>query len=327
MNLSTVSVIVPAYNAAETLPICLAALAKQTYLTTHYEVIVVDDGSADLTATIAQDHGCRLVQLPHNQGRSAARNAGAHAATGDLLLFTDADCEPLPDWIAQMVAPFEQDAALVGVKGAYLCKQRSLIARFTQLEFEEKYRELARHPQISFIDTYSAAYRRVSFLANGGFDTTLNYSLLEDQDFSFRLAAQGLKMVFAPHARVYHHHLTSPTRYYWRKWLIGRWKTVILRRYPARRDNDSRTPFSLKLQFGIALLLIANFVAMFVFWPLVWLLPLLLLLFTATCLPFLRETARADRMVLLVALPMLFVRAFGLAHGYIDGTIRLRKIR
>ncbi|MGB1253640.1 MAG: glycosyltransferase [Candidatus Promineifilaceae bacterium] len=327
MLLPYVSVVIPAFNAEKIIAPCLFALANQSYPRDRFEVLLVDDGSADQTALVGRKHGAHVVSLPHNQGRSAARNAGAAAANGEILLFTDADCEPTSNWVADMIAPFQADATVVGVKGAYYCKQRSLIARFTQLELEDKYAELSRHTTISFIDTYSAAYRRDIFLANGGFDSTLNYSLLEDQDFSFRLAAQGVKLVFAPAARVYHQHLTSPTRYYWRKWLIGRWKTVILRRFPERRDNDSRTPFSLKLQFGIALLLLVLIPLALVVWPLWLLVGLLLMLFTVTALPFLRMTLRKDPIVGVVVLPMLLIRAFGLAHGYVDGLLRLRSVR
>ena len=326
-TLPFVSVIVPAFNAAKTLPACLTALMGQCYPRACYEVVVVDDGSADSTPTIAHRFGTTVITFPQNQGRSAARNAGAAAAQGEILLFTDADCEPTPSWMTEMIAPFRHDQKVIGVKGAYLCRQHEWVARFTQLELEDKYRELARHEQISFIDTYSAAYRRHIFLANGGFDETLNYSLLEDQDFSFRLAAQNLKMVFAPNARVYHQHITSPSRYYWRKWLIGRWKTVILRRFPERRDNDSRTPLTLKLQFGLALLLICCVPLGIFIWPFLWLAGLCLLLFPFTTVPFLFRTLKQDPRILFITPPMLLVRALGLAHGYLDGLLRLRNVR
>ncbi len=337
----TASVIVPAFNAEATIAACLQAICAQRVAAEEidYEILLVNDASSDTTVTIARSFAAvRIVDMPRNQGRSAARNAGAAAASGDILVFTDADCEPTPLWLAQMVRPFSADASVVGVKGAYYSRQPEVVARFTQLELEEKYREMARHETISFIDTYSAAYRRDIFLINGGFDQSLTYSLLEDQDFSFRLAAQGHKMVFAPAARVYHRHLTSPWRYYKRKWQIGKWKNVILRRYPERRANDSRTPLSLKLQFGLALLLtllmpFAFVAAIFrpirhlVNHPIRCLLTVILLPFTATTLPFIAAVLRADPKIAPFTWPMLLVRALGLAHGYLDGLLRLHRIK
>lgn len=320
MTLS-VSVIIPAYNASKTLEACLTALQQQTVAA---EIIVVDDGSADHTSALAQSYGVTVITFQQNQGRSAARNIGAKAATGDVLLFTDADCEPIPNWIAEMVKPFEHDPTVVGVKGAYYCKQREPVARFTQLELEEKYAMMAQQKSISFIDTYAAAYRRDVFLANNGFDKTLTYSMVEDQDFSFRLAAQNHKMVFTPSARVYHQHLTHPFHYWWRKWEIGKWKTVVLRRYPERRENDSRTPLTLKLQFGLAGLLTGLLpIAIFVY-PLRKVMQLLLGVFAITTIPFHWRAARRDPLMLPLLLPLLLLRAFGLAHGYLYGLVRLR---
>ena len=101
------SVIVPAFNADRTLAGCLTALDVQTLPTNDYEVIVVDDGSTDATASlVASFHRARYIFIPH-AGAAAARNRGASVARGDILLFTDADCEPQPDWIERMLGAFE----------------------------------------------------------------------------------------------------------------------------------------------------------------------------------------------------------------------------
>jgi rSAM/selenodomain-associated transferase 2 len=84
------SVVVPALNAAATLGPCLAAVAGA------HEIIVVDGGSTDATAAMAQSLGARLVQSP--RGRGAQLAAGAAAATGDWLLFLHADTRLAPGW-------------------------------------------------------------------------------------------------------------------------------------------------------------------------------------------------------------------------------------
>ena len=86
------SVIIPAYNEetrlAQSLPQILDYL-RQHFV--HHEVIVVDDGSTDRTAVIAESHGVRVLRLERNSGKGAAVRAGMLAATGDFVLFTDAD--------------------------------------------------------------------------------------------------------------------------------------------------------------------------------------------------------------------------------------------
>jgi glycosyltransferase involved in cell wall biosynthesis len=249
----SVSVIVPAYNAAATLDACLDALSQQTVGADAYEVIVVDDGSTDGSAAIAQRHGVTVLRLAHS-GAAAARNEGARRARGRILLFTDADCEPLEAWIERMVAPFA-DAEVAGVKGAYCTRQRSLVARFAQAEYEEKYRRLARMEQIDFVDTYAAAYRRDLFWALGGFDP--HFLLDEDQEFSFRVAKTGAKLVFAPDALVYHHHQETAWGYARRKLGLGRWKVEVHARYPAKALRDSYTPWSQKIQIALVPLTLA----------------------------------------------------------------------
>ena len=135
-----ISVVVPARDAEGTIRACVDALLHQTARRDTYEVIVVDDGSTDATARIAEQAGARVVSTSQG-GPAAARNRGIAEARGDIILFTDADCVPLGDWIDRMIAPF--DRGVDGVKGAYLTRQPGLLPRFIQAEFEERYRHLA----------------------------------------------------------------------------------------------------------------------------------------------------------------------------------------
>jgi cellulose synthase/poly-beta-1,6-N-acetylglucosamine synthase-like glycosyltransferase len=238
------SVIVPVLDGVETIGTCLTALLAQTVDADGYEIIVVDDGSTDGSAGTAARYGVMVIQQEH-AGAAAARNRGAQQANGQILLFTDADCEPLSDWIEQMLLPFA-DPGVVGVKGVYRTRQRSLVARFAQAEYEEKYCRLARSDRIDFVDTYAAAYRRDVFWEHGGFDDL--FLLNEDQEFSFRLAQAGHKLVFAPEAVVFHQHPQTVWSYCWRKVQLGRWKVRVHVRHPAKVVRDSYTPWTQKAQ-------------------------------------------------------------------------------
>lgn len=84
------SVVIPAYNEESRLPATLEGLRK--YLSGRdHEIIVVDDGSSDRTAEVAERFGCRVVRHPRNVGKGAAVKSGVLASRGDPVLVTDAD--------------------------------------------------------------------------------------------------------------------------------------------------------------------------------------------------------------------------------------------
>jgi glycosyltransferase involved in cell wall biosynthesis len=312
-----VSVIIPAYNAAGILGECLESLRQQQVSGINYEILVVDDGSTDQTRDMVLTHsGCRLITQA-NKGPAAARNLGANLAQGDILLFTDADCQPQPDWLARMIEPF-QNPEIIGVKGAYLCRQPQLVARFVQLEYEEKYQRMRRYPFIDFIDTYSAAFRRPQFLAERGFDESFPHASVEDQEFSFRMARAGHKMVFVPEAQVFHRHADTFMKYFRKKWKIGFWKMKILRQLPEKIYHDSHTPQLLKIQIPLLFLGLAALLLT----PFSWL-PAQLLLgaFSLTTLPLVSRCLAKDPGVALIAVGMICGRALALGGGMLHGFI------
>jgi len=114
MTAGSVSVIVPARNASASLPRALAALESQT--TAPAEVIVVDDGSRDDTAAIAERSPVVsvVVRGDWGEGPGIARNAGVRRSSGELLAFTDADCRPDPEWLRHGVAALEHADLIQG---------------------------------------------------------------------------------------------------------------------------------------------------------------------------------------------------------------------
>ena len=317
-----ISVVIPTYNAERTIDSCLDALLQQSVERDCYEIIVVDDGSTDATpAIVASYPSVRLIRQA-NAGPAVARNRGAQEARGEILLFTDADCVPALDWIERMTAPFQRSEEIVGVKGTYLLRQRALVARFVQLEYEDKYHRMAKYEHIDFIDTYSAGYRRDVFLANGGFDTSFPTASVEDQEFSFRLARQGYKMVFVPDAHVYHlGHADTLTKYLRKKFKIGYWKVLVHKRHPGKMLADSHTPQVLKVQLLLAAALAILPVSGVVWHPLWWGAWAVGCGFVLTTLPFVWRALRKDATVALLAPALLFLRAWALGMGFAIGLL------
>jgi len=217
-----------------------------------------------------------------------------------------------------MTAPLAE-AGIAGVKGVYRTRQKNLLARFIQIEYEDRYDHTARQRYVDFIDTYAAAYRRDVLLAIGGFDPDIRVD--EDQELSFRLAEAGHKMVFNPHAIVYHHHSESWGKYLRRKYSFGYWKTLVLRLHPSKAWRDSHTPWNLKAQLPVAAM--SAPLAFLSLWNprCVVLLGATLAVFAATAVPFVVKAWRRDRPVAFLCLPALYLRAWALGLGFAAGNL------
>jgi GT2 family glycosyltransferase len=314
-----VSIVIPAYNAETTLGACLDGLRAQT--DSDCEIIVVDDGSTDATRALAESKNARVISQP-NRGAAAARNAGARAARGEIVLFLDADCVPGARWIAAMIAPFA-DAEIVGAGGMKQTRQTGIIPRFIQMEFDDRYNRVRQHRYIDFIDSGTAAYRRDAFLKHAGFDTSLLDA--EDVDLSYRLSEQGRKMKFAPDAIVYCIHPESVFEYLRRKHTYARWRAFVYRRYPRKIAYDSRTPQTQKLQSALAGFLPLALVAA-IFWrEALWIAGALVLLLLATTLPFVARWSRRARWVALIAPGLIALAAFAVMLGAASGFLSRRR--
>jgi glycosyltransferase involved in cell wall biosynthesis len=314
-----ISVIIPVYNGGKKLQKCICALKRQK-TSRPYEIIIVDDGSTDGGPQKVKEDGFRVFKQA-NQGPAAARNLGVANAQGKIVLFTDADCEPHEDWIEEMVCCLE-DPEIAAVKGSYLTKQKEIVARFVQIEYESKYERMKKDRYIDFIDTYAAGFKIEDFRRVGGYDTKFPTASVEDQEFSFRMWGQGYRMAFNPEARVYHAHSNTLWNYAKKKFRIGFWKALVLKRHPSKIARDSHTPQTLKLEMVFATLLLVSLLAFP--WQNAFLFGVLFSLtgFLATSLPFVIGAFRKDPVVGLLSPFLLFVRAHALSLGLMVGACK-----
>ena len=207
------SVIVCAYNAADTLDDCLSSLERLTY--PDVEIILVDDGSSDDTSAIAKRHpSVLLIQVEHG-GLSAARNAGLAHATGEIVAYTDADVCVEPEWLTYLVEPFFSPG-IAGAGGPNVVPPNDpwiaqCVARApggpSHVLLDDR---IAEH-----VPGCNMAFRRDVLLSLDGFNPIF-VKAGDDVDLCWRLQAQGWKLGFAPCALVWHHHRSS-VRAYWRQ--------------------------------------------------------------------------------------------------------------
>jgi GT2 family glycosyltransferase/sugar lactone lactonase YvrE len=226
-----VSVVVCAYNAADTLEDCLSSLDALTY--PDFEVILVNDGSKDATGEIARRHSrVRVIEVP-NAGLSAARNVGLAEATGEIVAYTDADARPDRDWLTFLIQPF-LTSDVVGSGGPNVVPSddppmAQCIARApggpTHVLLDDR---IAEH-----VPGCNMAFRRDALLAVGGFNP-IYLRAGDDVDVCWRLQARGWKIGFAAAALVWHHHRSS-VQAYWRQQVgYGEGETWLMAHHPEK---------------------------------------------------------------------------------------------
>jgi len=298
---------------------CLDALCLQA--ADHGgEILLVNDGSTDNTAeAVARYPGVRCITQA-NAGPAAARNRGAAAARGVIILFTDDDCVPAPGWLRAMLQPF-RDPEVVAVKGTYRTHQRNLLARFVQIEYEDRYRMMSNLDCIDFVDTYSAAFRRDRFIEMAGFDTSFPVACAEDIELSYRMSARGWKMKFAPAAVVYHTHPATFFQYLGKKYKFAFWRMLAVRKNPGKALRDSHTPQIMKLQILFAPALVAAAIFDLALRPGLPFSLLVLLAFLISTLPFAFRALAKDFLIGLLSTLLLAARSCAQLAGVCAGLI------
>lgn len=194
------SVIVPVRNGAEQLAESLPALRASDLASDRWELIVVDDGSTDRTAEVADRYADRVLRLEGGpRGPAYARNRGAEAARGDVLAFVDADVCVHRNALSAMVDTLARRTDVSAIFGAYDTNPRAP-------GVVSQYRNLLHHyvhtTQPGDADTFWAglgAVRRLIFLQVGGFDE-VRYPRpqIEDIELGYRLRSSGCRILLDP---------------------------------------------------------------------------------------------------------------------------------
>ncbi len=234
------SLIVCTRNGAERIAACLDAIANMAYRA--HETIVVDDGSDDGTAALVSIRfpDVMLISIPPS-GLSAARNIGAARATGDILAFTDDDCEPDAEWLLRLSTAF-QDPTIAAAGGPNL-------PPISRTASEAVIRAAPGAPSHVLLDDTTAehlpgcniALRRDVFQAIGGFDPVFR-TAGDDVDFCWRLSDAGHRLGFVPGAFVWHWRRPSLRTFLRQQIGYGKAEKLLLAKHPLRfgKNGEAR---------------------------------------------------------------------------------------
>jgi GT2 family glycosyltransferase len=185
----TICVVVPVHNGGAKFRQCLSALSELD--PPPDDIIVVADADTDGSADLAESFRARVIRLGTQSGPARARNIGASAVEGDIVLFIDADVVISPDAIAQVGAIFAQRPDMAAVFGSY-------DDRPGESNFLSQYKNLLHHyvhqtgaEDASTFWAGCGAIRREVFLSLGGFDESYGRPCIEDIELGYRLKRAG----------------------------------------------------------------------------------------------------------------------------------------
>ena len=231
-----VSIVIPCLNAAATLGAQLEALTRQTWRG-KIEILVGDNGSTDGSVELIESYrdrlpGLRILPAADRSGPAHAKNVAAAAATGDVLLFCDADDEVADGWIDGLVSELHDHEAAAS---------RHEIERLNGQQSRRLHGDPAQQHGLSsytnppFLDHAGGCglgVRRDVFEALGGFEES--YVALEDTDFCWRLQLAGHRLVFAPDAVVHVRFPSTLAGAFRQAARYGRYNVYIYTRYRSR---------------------------------------------------------------------------------------------
>jgi glycosyltransferase involved in cell wall biosynthesis len=225
-----VSVVVCSYNGSKTIRDTMAALQSLDY--PDFEVIVVDDGSADETAAIAEEAGFRVIRTT-NRGLGEARNTGWRVSRGDIIAFVDDDAYPDRHWLQYLayVLATEGFAAVGGVSPAPT--GGGLIADCVASAPGRPVHVLLTNTEAEHIPGCNMAFRRTALEDIGGFDTRYRQAG-DDVDVCWRILERGERIGFHAGAVTWHHCRNSLAAYWKQQKGYGKAEALLEEKWPDR---------------------------------------------------------------------------------------------
>ena len=225
-----ISVVVCSYNGARTIRDCCEGLQQLEY--PNFEVIVVNDGSADATPDIVSEYDFRLIST-QNRGLSNARNTGWQDAKGEIVAYIDDDAYPDPHWLTYIAAAFMRTTH-VGIGGPNLPPpDDGLIANCVANAPGGPVHVLLSDTEAEHIPGCNMAFRKTALQAIGGFDPQFR-TAGDDVDVCWRLQQQGWTIGFSPAAMVWHHRRNAVRTYWKQQQGYGKAEALLEKKWPEK---------------------------------------------------------------------------------------------
>lgn len=197
-----VAVVIPVWNGEKLLGRCLDALTRQTLSREAFQTIVVDNGSTDATPAVARRYPGVELLIETRPGSYAARNLAIGHVRAPLIAFTDADCEPAPDWLEQLLRAAAANPGFGVLAGKIELFDEIAPEREVFGDYERLFSFPQAHAARGNCATANWASETALLRELGGFDATLKSG--GDRQMALRIRGAGHPLVYVPAMVVRH---------------------------------------------------------------------------------------------------------------------------
>jgi len=239
-----VSIIVAAYNSADTIQDCLQSLLAQEYPPDHLEILVMDGVSKDNTVQIAKQLGIKVISIDLNA--PAAYNYAQKIVQHSILGFVDSDAKVESAWLKKLIKHLIVDETTVaGVSGGIeTWNQTNPWAKSIGYELKNRYQRIGKYT--NRIATMNLLLKRTIIEQVGGWNENLPSQY--DTDFGYRIAKQGYKIAYEPNAVCYHYNRPTLKAFYRQQLQYGKNTLKLYLKHKKLAKGDEITDAGMNIQ-------------------------------------------------------------------------------
>ena len=224
-----VSVVIPTYNRKKLLQKSVRSLLRQSYK--NFEIIIVDDGSSDGTENVVKKFKAVKYIKQKRRGPATARNTGIKSAKGEIIAFTDDDCEVDCNWLKSIVLSFRENKEYDAIKGNTKIKTKDKNSFVYHIH---------KHIYISknSAATNNIAYKKKALESINFFDEYFHFNY-EDCDLLMRFKMKGYKIMYCREAVVYHVFEKNPREFKRKHFISGLGMSYFFKKYLSKNPTVS----------------------------------------------------------------------------------------
>jgi glycosyltransferase involved in cell wall biosynthesis len=254
-----ISVVIPTYNQENIISETLNALINQNIPKNKYEIITVDDGSADKTRLVLESFKKKIgnkffiLKTKNLHGKGIARNLGIQKSKNEIVVLLDGDIIASKDLLARHLEWhqrfYKNNFAMLGnITWSLKLKITPFMYWLEHGGGQLDFNSLKHNQEIDYKHFYTGnlSFKKDFLLKTGLFDEDFGREMYEDLELAYRLKSKGLMVFYNKNAHAYHYHQTDPKKYSERMISVGRGAKILFKKHPELKNKIALSRFTFR---------------------------------------------------------------------------------